>query len=163
MIRSGKKQKIQVAEETPFANQANGFTSNNTQSAIEEAKLTAQGFPRAGISSVQNGTVGNNDWLGPNELLPNTPFTVFPLELEINEITWSNSNSNVAFDIQFRTGSKTGAIFYTLSVTSPNSGNGYVSGLSYSFPAGTTIWAQYKDNGTNMSDASITLWVSRIT
>lgn len=151
-----------VADSIPFDNSSNGFTNDKVQTAIEEAKQNSEGFPRAAIRGFYNGTVGNNSWLGPSELLSNTPLCVFPVNTKLNEITWANQNTNVAFRIEFRTGSKTGTIFYTLTVTSPNVGYGYVSGLNFTFPAGTSIWAQYKDDGTNMSDASLDLWISRI-
>lgn len=153
---------IQVAETVPFDNSTNGFIADDAQAAIEEARLLAQGFPRAGIRVTSNGVVGNNDWLGPNELLPNTPMAVFPVKVQLNEITWSNQNTNVEFHIEFRVGSKTGTIFYTLTVTSTNPGFGYVDGLVLDFNPGDTIWAQYKDDGQNMSDAEITLWISRV-
>lgn len=162
MPGSGRDQYDPVAEEIPFDNGTNGFTSENAQAAIEEAKATAEGFPRAGIRSSYNGTLGNNDWLGPNELLSNTALLVAPVKLRLNEITWANQNANVAFRIEFRTVSKTGTIFYTLTVTSPNSGSGYVSGVNFDLNPGDTVWAQYKDDGTNMADADLILWVSRI-
>lgn len=158
----GQKQKIQDSSDTPFDNSSNGFTSDNAQDAIEEAKQNAEGFPRAGCRGTYNGVVGNNDWLGPNELLSNTPFIVFPVKTKLNEITWSNSTTNVEFHIEFRTGGKTGTIFYTMTVTSTNPGYGYVTGLNYTFNAGDTIWAQYKDDGQNCSDMDLILWISRI-
>jgi hypothetical protein len=151
-----------VAESTPFDNTGNDFVSDNVQDAIEEAKQNAEGFPRAGIRGVYNGTVGNNNWLGPSELLPNTPFVVFPVNTKLNEITWSNQTSNVAFRIEFRTVSKTGTIFYTMQVTSPNPGYGYISGLNFTFSPGDVIYAQYLDDGTNCSDMDLILWISRI-
>ncbi|RLG45236.1 MAG: hypothetical protein DRN81_02330 [Thermoproteota archaeon] len=154
--------KSPIAEEIPFDNDTNGFVADDTQTAIEETKQYSEGFPRAGIRGTYNGTVGNNDWLGPNELLSNTPFVVFPVKTKLNEISWSNNRSNVAFHIEFRSGSKTGAIFYTLTVTSPNAGNGYVDGLANIFNAGTVIYAQYKDDGTNCRDMDLMLWISRV-
>lgn len=162
MAGTGRDDYNPVAEEVPFDNDLNGYTADNVQDAIEEAQTTAQGFPRAGKSITSNGTVGNNDWLGPSELLPNTPMMTFPLKLQLNEITWSNQNTNVEFHIEFRSGSKTGTIFYTLTVTPTNPGYGFVSGLTFDFNPGDTIWAQYKDDGQNMSDAEIMLWFSRI-
>jgi len=158
------KKKIQDAEETPFDNSTNDFISDNTQEAIEEAKQNAEGFPRAGIRSLQNGTVGNNDWLGPNELMPDTPMAVFPVKTKINEITWANDldRTNREFRIQFRSVSKTGAIFYTLDVNSPNPGYGYVANVDEVFNAGTAIFAQYLDDGNNCADLSVTLWISRV-
>jgi len=153
---------IQVANSVWFDNSTNGFTSDNVQEAIEEAKQNAEGFPRAGIRSNYNGTVSASQWLGPSELFPNTPLLVAPVTLKLNEITWSNQNTNVAFRIQFRLASKVGTIFYTLTVTSPNSGYGYVTGINYTLNAGDIIYAQYLDDGTNCSDMDLILWVSRI-
>lgn len=152
----------QVAESVPFSNDGNGFVSTNTQDAIEEAKQNAEGFPRAGLRSSYNSTVGGGSWLGPNELLSNTPLLVAPVALKINEITWSNQTVNVQFRIQFRLNSRTGTIFYTLTVTSTNPGYGYVTGVDYSLAPGDTVHAQYLDDGTNASDMDLILWVSRI-
>lgn len=154
--------RTQDSEDTPFDNTSNGFIADNAQDAIEESRLYAQGFPRAGIRSSYNGTVGNNDWLGPNELLSNTPLALFPVKTMINEITWTNSNTDVEFHIEFRSGSKTGTIFYTLTVTSTNPGYGYVSGLTNTFNPGVPIYAQYKDDGQNCSDMDLVIWFSRI-
>jgi hypothetical protein len=153
---------IQVAETVPFDNSTNGFTSDLVQTAIEEAKQNSEGFPRLNIRGNYNGVVGNNQWLGAgNELLNNTPFIVFAIDTSLREISWSNQNSNVQFTLEFRLGSKTGTIFYSLIVTSPNAGNGYVNNLNLSFSAGDVIYIQYKDNGTNCSDMDLNLWLSR--
>lgn len=154
--------KIQDALETPFDNSSNGFVSDNVQDAIEEALQTAKIFPRTPIRATANGTVGNNDWIGPNELLPNTPLVTLPLSMQLNEITWANQNTNVEFHIEFRSGSKTGPIIHTLTVVPANPGYGFQSGLAIDFSPGDTIWAQYKDDGQNMSDADVVLWFSRI-
>lgn len=153
----------QVAQAVPFDNTTNGFISTDAQAAIEEAKQNAEGFPRAGIRSSYNGTVSANQWLGPNELLPNTPLLVTPVKIVIKEITWANQSTNVAFRIQFRLNSRTGTILYTMTVTSPNSGYGYVNGLNIVLNPGETIHAQYLDDGTNCSDMDLVLWVARVT
>lgn len=150
----------QVADSVPFEDP--DFTSENVKDAIVEAKQNAEGFPRAGIRATSNGVLGDNEWIGPTELLPNTALIVAPVKLKINEITWANANSNVSFDIQFRKNSKTGTIFYTLDVNSPNSGYGFVSGVDQVIEAGEAVFAQYIDTGTNCSDLDIILWVSRI-
>ena len=152
---------VQVAGTVPFDNSTNGFVADETQAAIEEVKSLVDGFPRAGIGTAHNGTVSNNQWLGPNELLPNTPLLVAPVPLKINEITWANQNINVQFRIQFRLNSRTGTIFYTLTVTSPNTGSGFATGVDFTLNPGDTVHAQYLDDGTNASDMSLMLWVSR--
>lgn len=152
--------KSEVAVAIPF--EGAGFVSTNAQDAIIEAKQNAEGFPRAGIRATVNGTVSANQWIGPSELLPNTPLLVAPVNLKLNEVSWSNQTANVQFRIQFRTVSKTGTIFYTLTVTSPNTGYGYASGIDYQFNAGTALWAQYLDDGQNASDFDLILWVSRV-
>lgn len=151
-----------VAKQIPFDNSTNTFVSSDTQAAIEEAKQNAEGFPRAGLRSSYNGSITANSWLGPNELLPNTPLLVAPVKLKINEITWSNATVNVQFRIQFRLNSRTGTIVQTLTVTSTNPGNGFISGLNVTLLPGQTIHAQYLDDGTNASDLDLVLWVSRI-
>jgi hypothetical protein len=138
------------------------FTSTDVCTAIIEAKQNAEGFPRAGIRGSYNGTVSGGSWLGPNELLSNTPLAIFPVNTKINEITWANANANVQFHIEFRSVSKTGTIFYTLTVTSTNPGYGYVSGLNYTFAPGSVVYAQYQDDGTNASDLDLIIWISRI-
>jgi hypothetical protein len=135
--------------------------TDNVHDALVEAKQNSEGFPRAAIGGAYNGTVSNNQWLGPSELLPNTPLCIFPVNTKLNEITWSNQTADVSFNVELRTVSKTGTIFYTLSVVSPNLGYGYVNGLNIDFAAGTAIFAQYKDTGTNCADMRLDLWISR--
>ena len=147
-----------------FDNSENNFVSDNVQEALEEAKQNAEGFPRAGIRATMNGTVGNNNWLGPNELLPATPIAMFPVTTKLNEVSWSNniSRANRQFELEFRRGSKTGPIFYTMVVTSPNPGYGYVGNLNFTFAPGEAIFVQYKDTGKNCADMDLVLWISRI-
>lgn len=156
------KKITQVSESLPFDNSSNGFLADNAQTAIEEAKQNAEGFPRAGCRSIYNGTLSNGQWMGPSELTSNTPLLVFPVKTKINEITWANQNTNVSFDINFYKNQKGGITpFYTLSVRNGIT-HGYVSGLSYTFDPGDILWAQYIDYGTNLSDADLILWISRI-
>lgn len=152
-----------VAADMDFNNTTNGFNATKVQPAIEEARNSAEGFPRAGCRSVYNGSLSNNQWMGPTELLPNTPLLVLPVNTKLNEITWANSATNNGFSIQFYKNGKLAAnLFYTMTVTSPNPGYGYISGLTFTFNAGDVIYAKYIDQGTNLSDADLVLWVSRI-
>lgn len=138
------------------------FVSSNVGDAIREAKQNAEGFPRAGARSTYNGTVSNNDWLGPDNLLPDVPLLVLPVKTKLNEITWANRRNNVAFRIQFRRNSRTGPIVYTLDVNSPNDGFGFVTDVDVFFDPGDTIHAQYLDDGRNASDLDLILWISRV-
>lgn len=151
-----------VADSIPFDNSTNGFTADMVQPAIEEARQTAEGFPRAGIRSTYNSTLGNNVWLGPSELLPNTPLLILPLKTKLNEITWSNQSTNRVFTIKFyKNGKLAGNLFYTLTVTSPNNGYGFVSGLNFLFDPGDVIYA-YANTTTAPSDTDLILWISRV-
>ena len=153
--------KSPVASSTPFDNATNGFAADDTQAAIEEARDTALRLARLTIRATANGTVGNNDWIGPTEIQSNTPFMVAPYKLRIGEVSWSNEKTNVQCRVRFRVGSKTGSIFYTLTITSTNPGYGYASGINFLLNAGDTVWAQYLDDGRNMSDADFVLWMVR--
>lgn len=152
----------QVARSTPFDNSTNGFTAANTQTAIEEAKATAQGFPRAGIILISNGTQGNNDWITYSELTPNNKI-VFPVNTRINEITFSNANADVEFDLQiFKNGIAGGDLIYTASFdTGAGIDFGLISSVNLDFLAGDWIRIRYIDQSTNTSDLVVTLWISR--
>jgi len=138
------------------------FESENVRDGIIEARNTAVGIPRFTVNCTSNGIVGNNEWLGPNELMPNTPMVVFPFNAKIEEISWANQNSEPRFHIEFRRNSKTGTIFHTLTVDTTNPGYGYETGLDLDFAPGEVIYAQYKDDGQNCSDFAMTLWLSRV-
>ena len=163
LIRSGNKQKIQVSEETPFDNSINGFTADNAQTAIEEAKQTAEGFPRAGIILVNNGVQGNGDWITYSNLTPDAKI-VFPVKTKINEVTFANSNSDVEFDLEvYKNGITGGDLIDTWSFnTGPGIDFDYLDGLTLEFNPGDWIRLLYVDQGTNTSDLVVTIWISRI-
>lgn len=161
-VELDKEEYVLLAEDVPFDPIGTTFTSTNTQDAIEEAKQNAEGFPRAGIRSTYNGILPNNQFIGPTELLPNTPLLTLPVNTKLNEITWANQSTNRVFQIEFYKNGKTaGNLFYTLTVTSPNSGYGYVSGLNFTFAAGDVIYAKSLGSA-RMSDGDLVLWISRI-
>ncbi len=151
-----------VAKSVPFDNTSNSFTSTETQSAIEEAKLNAEGFPRAGIVLIANGTANNNDWICYNELVSGNKI-VFPVNTKLNELTWTNTKVNVSFNLEiYKNGIAGGNLVYTYTVTSDADGLGYLAGINLSFNAGDWIRVKYIDTGTNCSDLVVTLWISRI-
>lgn len=152
-----------VSRQIPFDNATNGFTADEVQAAIEEAKLTAEGLPRLSINLINNGVTGNNDWISYSELTPNTNI-IFPLPVRLSEIAWSNSNTSVEFSVEFyKNGRAGGDLLFTYGpVTSGAANFGYVSGLNYEFAAGDWIIPKYIDQGTNCSDLVLSLWLQRI-
>jgi hypothetical protein len=152
-----------VAKSVPFDNATNGFIAQETQSAIEEAKQNAEGFPRAGIILTANGTQSNGDWISYSELTPSAKI-VFPVNSRLNEITFSNNTPDVEFALEFyKNGTAIGNLVYTWTVnTSPGVDFSYTSGININFVAGDWIRIKYIDQGDNTSDLNVVLWISRI-
>jgi len=160
----GHKSKIQDSEETPFDNSTNSFAADDAQAAIEEARDTAAGFPRAGLVLVQNGTMRNGDLVSYSNLTPNTPI-VFAVNTQINEVTFSNKRNSVECDLEIYDGGIGGTLIKTLNVST---GAGVKTQIfdvtvdSLTFSAGDIIQIEYVDQGTNARDMVVTLWISRI-
>jgi len=141
-----------------------GFVSDNTLDAIVEAKNTAAGFPRAGIILVYNGTVSNNDLISYSNLTPNTPI-VFPVNTQINEVTFANNRNSVECDLEIYDGGTGGTLVKTLNVSTGAGVNNQVFDVNVdnlTFDAGDFVQIVYKDQGTNARDMVVTLWISRI-
>ena len=137
------------------------FIVNNVGDGIREAKQNAEGFPRAGIALIANGVVSNNQWVSYSELLPNVQI-VFPVNTKLNELTWANTNTNVSFDLKFyKNGILDANLFYTYQVRNGTT-YGFQSGLNFTFNAGDWIRIKYIDQGTNVNDFALVLWISRI-
>jgi len=140
-----------------FDNTSNGFTSTNAQSAIEESKNTAVGKARFTIVTTFNSTVGNNNWLGYNELLPGniTPIRI-PVSCVLKEITfsWSGAAVDGRYDL-YKNGTAGGNIAYqTPNIV--NQANGInITGLNLSFVAGNFFIGRWIDNGDNPSDMAV--------
>ena len=157
--------KSPVAESIPFDNSDNDFTSDDTQAAIEEARDTAAGFPRAGLSLVQNGTMGNNDLVSYSNLTPQTPI-VFPVNTQLNELTFSNNRASIECDLEIWDGGvSSGTLIKTVNI-STGAGNLIqavdLNADNLTFSAGDQIQIRYKDQGTNARDMVVVLWISRI-
>lgn len=148
----------QVSDSIPFDNSTNGFIADRAQTAIEEAKATG-GVARYAIPLVQNGTVGNNDWISYSNLTPDAKI-VFPRACIVEEFSWSNSNSSVDFDLEFyKNGITSGDLYRTYQVRSSANDFDYETGWNDSFNAGDWIRILYKDQGTNLSDACLVLYI----
>jgi hypothetical protein len=158
----------QVARSTPFDNSTNGFLSIEVQSAIEEAKQNAEGFPRAGLPLSYNGTVGNGSWINFSELLAN-PRIVFPVKIRLKEISWNNQNTSLgAFTFEFyKNGQSNPAnLIYTYTPTATNRTNGYgyfVFPIDIDINTGEFIYIKnVRPSGTALADLSLVVWISRI-
>lgn len=156
-----------TAKSTPFDNSTNGYASTNVQDAIEEGVTTAIQKPRFSITTVFNGTVGNNDWLGYDNLIPGDQVPIrVPLNCILKEITMYYKNTAL---LGIPTGSnlidgrlqvyKNGLtdptnIIHTETFTNQADGK-TISNLNVSFSAGDFIVCRWKDDGDNPSDAAI--------
>jgi hypothetical protein len=153
-----------IASVIPFDNDSNGFAADEVQSAIEEARDTAAGFPRAGLTLVQNGTMSNNDLISYSHLTPNTPI-IFPINTQLNEVTFSNNRLSVECDIEVWRGlAGSGTLLTTLNVSTAGGRTAVfdLNGNNITFVPNEQLQLRYKDQGTNARDMVITLWISRI-
>lgn len=150
----------QAARGQPFDNSANGFTSTDTQSAIEEAKATAQGLPRWIIVCTYNGILGGGRFFGLNNLLTDTKI-LFPTSVKISELSWNNTNTGVGFKIAFYKNGKTNLV-YTYTATAGDNAAGYgfhQLTAPIMLVAGDFIQMKYvKTGGSNISDLGFQLW-----
>jgi len=158
-----------VAFSVPFETEpdrSNNFPAeyDNAQLAIEYAKQNAEGFPRAGIPLIYNGTLSNNDYISYSNLTPSVPIP-WAVKTKIKEVTWSNKSgrSNRSFNLEiYKLIGTTQTLVYTLSVSHSAYHYGYWSGLDIVFNAGEAMRMKYKDTGKNCSDLVVVPWFSRI-
>lgn len=158
---------VQSAIATPFDNSTNGFTSQEVQSAIEEAKQNAEGFPRAGIPFSYNGSVGANVFLGVTELI-SSPRWVFPQNIRITEFSWTNTSTNLgAFRFEFyKNGQAAGNLIYTYTPSAAERTAGFsfhIFPTNLTFNAGDVLYVRHiRTNTPALSDAAFILWIARI-
>jgi hypothetical protein len=160
----GLIKRIPFAKNVPFDPNGTKFplSIEDVQAALEYAVQFSEGFPRATVRGTYNSTVGNNSWLGPNELLSNTPFAKFAVPIAINEISFSNQNASILNTLKFYKNGKTaGDLIYTWVITTPNDGTVYLSGLNLQFDAGDKLWVYNTNQGQSPSDAALDIWISR--
>lgn len=155
------------ASDIIFDNSSNGYAAVNVQTAIEESKTEAILKPRFSITTTFNGTIGNNDWLSYNELIPGDQVPIrIPLNCKLKEVTIAYKNTSL---LGIPTGSNLidGRLqIYKNGLTDPtdiihtetfsNQANGkVVSGLNVSYAAGDFLVSKWKDDGDNPSDMAI--------
>lgn len=148
--------KLRTANQNIFDNTLNGFIATDVQAAIEESKTSAPGKARASVTCTFNGAIGNNNWLGYNELLPGDTVPIrVPWNSTLKEITVSYA-SGVAVDgrlVIYKNGTAAGNIVHTETFT--NQSNGKNITLSLSLTSGDTIRGRWTDTGDNPSDMAI--------
>jgi hypothetical protein len=152
----------QVAEQIPF--EGVDFVSEDTQAAIIEARESAAVFPRSGLSLVQNGTMGNGDLVSYSNLTPATPI-IFPVNTQINEITFSNNRNSIECALEIYDGGTGGTLVKTVAISTGGGVKSQAVDLNadnLTFNAGDEIQIIYKDQGTNARDMVVVLWISRI-
>ena len=153
----GRTAITQVAKSVPFDNSTNGYDSSNVQDALEEGVTTALETPVYTLVLQHNGTVSNGTWLGYDSLLPgdSTPI-IIPRAGDFTRFTFSNSNSGADYTLTFRKNSTTATPFYVVSRTNTQFFSQTLP-TPEAFAQGDRIFIQYQDDGTNASDAAITL------
>lgn len=154
-----------VAEQVPFDNDGTTFVSEDTRAAIIEARETAAGFPRAGLSLVQNGLQSSGDLVSYSHLTPQTPI-VFPVNTQLNELTFSNNRNSIECDLEIWDGGVSGGTLVKTVNISTGAGNVSqavdLNADNLTFSAGDEIQIRYIDQGTNARDMVVVLWISRI-
>lgn len=128
LVHKGSKQKIQVAEETPFDNNGNGFTSVEVQSAIEEAYSLGAATSRGPTVCAFDGTGSSGRWLEfyNNNPSNNNPFIVAENNRLIAVSISASSNSTGTVTIY-----KNGVSVQTISLSA--SRKNAISSLSVNF------------------------------
>lgn len=159
--------KTQLAGDTPFeANRdpqfngnlgPSGITSLDTQSAIEEVKSIVTGIARFASVFVANGTVGNNNWLGFNELVTSltTPM-VIPVKCILKEMAMSFNGTAVSGVLLIYKNGTNNPIDVVNSTVFTNVNTvKLITNLNIVLNPGDLIRAQWRDTGNNPADASL--------
>ena len=150
-----------------FDNESNGFAATTVQAAIEESKTVSLNKSRFTIICTFNSTIGNNNWLGFNEVLPGNQTPIrHGIKCRLREIAFSYSRSNILgiplssenVDGQFqlyKNGlTSPGDVVHTETFTNQPGGK-IVNGLSIDFNAGDFMVGKWLDSGDNPSDMAI--------
>jgi len=150
-----------VASSLPFTDDSGVFTSKNTKDAIFEALNTSVSLPRFPVILVMNGTVSNGDWITYSNLTPSASI-IIPTKCELRELTWSNRNSSVEFDLEFYKNGRATTAYETREVRSGSATNGQFTGLDDSFDALDTLDIKYIDQGSNASDLVLVIFFQTV-
>jgi len=158
-------QKFRSTTTTP--SRANGFTSQNTQYAIEEAKSSAISAARFTIVTFFNGTIGNNNWLGFSEVIPGNQVPIrLPVKCRLKEIQFSYAQSSLLgipigseqvdgrFDLYKNGLTSPGDVVFQGSFAN-DAGGKYFTNVNVDFNPGDFMVGRWVDQGDNPSDMAI--------
>lgn len=109
-----KFEKSPVSRSIPFDNSSNGFTADNDQAAIEEAKATAAASSRGPTICGFDGTAANGRWL---EFFSNNPSNNSPFIVAENNQLVAVSISSSASSTGTVTIFKNGTSIQTISLS----------------------------------------------
>jgi hypothetical protein len=159
--------RTQLAQSTPFEPNRNpqyggnagpsGIASLEVQSAIEEVKAYVASIARFAMVFVANGAIGNNTWLGFNELVAsNTTPMIIPVNCVLKEMAFSFSG--VAVDgvlLIYKNGLLNPTnVIYINTFTNVNTYK-LIPNINIALAAGDRIAAQWQDTGDNPSDGAL--------
>lgn len=152
--------KSPVARSIPFDTSENlwPLTPKNTQEAIEYARNNAVATVRFCIVTTFNGTMGSNQWLGYNELMPgNAVPIVLPMNCILKEISTSYNGAAVDGRLDlYKNGITSGELIDNTTFTYTNQASRKTfTGLNYSFAAGDQLRMRWIDLGDNPSDFAL--------
>lgn len=154
--------RTQRADQTPFT-PTGELTSDNVQDAIVEALNNAVAKPRLGIVTTHNGAIGNNQWLGYDNLLPGNQVPIIvPVNCQMKEITFSYVNASVDGKFQlYKNGLAGGNIVHTVQFT--NQDSPLVAVIpDIPFSASDYFVGRWVDEGTNPSDLAVTYFLQSV-
>lgn len=155
------------SEKITFNNANNNFTATNVQTAIEEAKNTSISKSRFTIVTCFNGAVGNNQWLGYNEVLPGNQVPIrIAVKCNLREISLSYTQSNILgiptsgeqVDGQlkiFKNGLTDPTNVVSTTTLVDEAGGKIITGLNIPLNSGDYIVGKWIDTGNNPSDMAV--------
>ena len=130
----------QVAKSVPFDNSSNGFTSTNTQAAIEEVANNANSKPSlfALFSDTANNV--NNKFLSTEGInASDTLPSVCPITSTIKYVTYTGTSATATGNIEFRINTSAGSPALTCVLSTGAGKTQVFSGLTFAITAGDTI------------------------
>jgi len=154
----------QVAESIPFDNSVSGFSSDNVQDAVVEAKSDAVSLPRFSLNSAHNAGLSNGQLVGVTNLL-NVPLVV-PVKSKLAEITYyqGGGNNRDAEFLFYQNAQTAPNLFFTWNL--PNTTTAVAEEItdftSPTFNQGDLLLVYFNDIGSNPNDVSLVYFFQAI-